>query len=44
MCERMELVENIRKIEQLKEFLERKMLLDLCQQSILHLTSTQVYA
>lgn len=44
MCERVELAENIKKIEMLKEFLERKMLLDLCQQSMLHLTSTQVYA
>lgn len=44
LCERVELVQNLKKIEQLQEFLERKVLLDLCQQSMLHLVSSRVYA
>jgi hypothetical protein len=44
LCERVELVQNLKKIEQLQEFLERKVLLDLCQQSMLQLVSTRVYA
>lgn len=44
LCEQAELVQNLKKIEQLKELLERKVLLDLCQQSMLQLASLPVYA